>query len=72
VIRQSAGVRPVIKIDNRPIVGVHPDQPRLAVLNGLGSKGALQAPFAANQLIAYLEKGTPVHPEFDVCRKSLW
>jgi glycine/D-amino acid oxidase-like deaminating enzyme len=72
VIRQSAGVRPVIKVDNRPIVGVHPDQPRLAVLNGLGSKGALQAPFAANQLIAYLERGTPVHPEFDVCRKSLW
>jgi glycine oxidase len=72
VIRQSAGVRPVIKVDNRPIVGLHPHHPRLAILNGLGSKGALQAPFAASQLIAYLEAGTPVHPEFDVCRKSLW
>jgi len=72
VIRQSAGVRPVVKVDNRPVVGRHPQHPRLAILNGLGSKGALQAPFAANQLIAYLETGTPVHPEFDVCRKSLW
>jgi glycine oxidase len=72
VIRQSAGVRPVIKVDNRPIVGVHPHHSRLAVLNGLGSKGALQAPFAAKQLIAYLERGKSIHPEFDVCRKSLW
>jgi glycine oxidase len=72
VIGQSAGVRPVVKVDNRPIVGRHPQHPRLAILNGLGSKGALQAPFAANQLIAYLETGTLVHPEFDVCRKSLW
>jgi glycine oxidase len=72
VVGQSAGVRPVIKVDNRPIVGVHPHHSRLAVLNGLGSKGALQAPFAAKQLIAYLERGKSIHPEFDVCRKSLW
>jgi hypothetical protein len=39
---------------------------------GLGSKGALQAPFASKQLIDNLEKGRPIHPEFDVCRRSLW
>jgi glycine oxidase len=71
-IHQIAGVRPVTKADNRPIVGVHPLHSQVAVLNGLGAKGVLQAPFAARQLIAYLEEGEPIHPGFDVCRKSLW
>ena len=62
----------VVKVDNQPIVGVHPLHSRIAVFNGLGSKGVLQAPFAALQLIAYLEEGEPIHPDFDVCRKSLW
>jgi glycine/D-amino acid oxidase-like deaminating enzyme len=72
VIDQTAGVRPVIRVDNRPIVGCHPGNKRLAVLNGLGSKGVLQAPFASRQLIGSLERGEPIHPDFDVCRKSLW
>jgi glycine oxidase len=72
VINQTAGVRPVIRVDNRPIVGTHPQNRQVAVLNGLGSKGVLQAPFATIQLIGNLERGEPIHPEFDVCRKSLW
>jgi glycine oxidase len=72
VIDQTAGVRPVIRVDNRPIVGRHPGNKRVAVLNGLGSKGVLQAPFASRQLIGSLERGEPIHPDFDVCRKSLW
>jgi glycine oxidase len=72
VVKQSAGVRPVIKVDNRPIIGLHPLQSRVAVMNGLGSKGVLQAPFAARQLLAYLEAREQIHPDFDVCRKSLW
>jgi glycine/D-amino acid oxidase-like deaminating enzyme len=71
-VEQRAGVRPVIRADNRPVVGVHPRWPRLAILNGLGSKGALQAPFAAQQLIAALEEGKPVWKEIDICRPSLW
>jgi glycine oxidase len=72
VINQTAGVRPVIRVDNRPIVGLHPENRQVAVLNGLGSKGVLQVPFASRQLIGNLERGEPIHPEFDVCRKSLW
>jgi glycine/D-amino acid oxidase-like deaminating enzyme len=52
-----------------PITG---KRSRIAIFNGLGSKGALQAPFASKQLIDNLEKGRPIHPEFDVCRRSLW
>ncbi|HEY0793103.1 MAG TPA: FAD-dependent oxidoreductase [Chthoniobacterales bacterium] len=72
VIWQRAGVRPIIRVDNRPVTGVHPAHPRLAILNGLGSKGALQAPFAAKQLIAKLEENQYIHPHIDVCRVSLW
>ena len=71
-IEQRAGVRAVIRADNRPVVGVHPQWPRLAILNGLGSKGALQAPLAAQELVAALEDGKPVAEEIDICRPSLW
>ena len=69
---QRAGVRPVTRVDNRPVVGVHPRRPRLAILNGLGSKGALQAPFAAQELVSALEEGKPILKEIDLCRPSLW
>ncbi len=71
-VEQRAGVRPVTRVDNRPVVGAHPRWPRLAILNGLGSKGALQAPFAAKQLIEALEEGRPIPQEIDICRPSLW
>ncbi len=43
---QCAAVRPTPRA-YRPLVAVHPAQPRLAVFNGLGSRGALQAPLLA-------------------------
>ncbi|HEX3445368.1 MAG TPA: FAD-dependent oxidoreductase [Chthoniobacterales bacterium] len=67
-----AGIRPVTRVDNRPVVGVHPRWPQLAILNGLGSKGALQAPLAAQELVSALEEGKPILKEIDVCRPSLW
>ena len=72
IVAQRAGVRPVVRVDNRPVVGVHPRWPRLAILNGLGSKGALQAPFAAQELVSALEEGKPILKEIDLCRPSLW
>jgi 2-polyprenyl-6-methoxyphenol hydroxylase-like FAD-dependent oxidoreductase len=54
------------------LLRMHPENKRIAIFNGLGSKGALQGPFAAVQLIGYLERNQAIHPEFDVCRKSLW
>ena len=72
VIDHRAGVRAVTKVDNRPIVGVHPNWPRLAILNGFGSKGALQVPFSARQLLENLEQNEYLHSEIAVCRPSLW
>ena len=53
VIDHRAAVRPVIDA-GLPVLGRHPRFPRLAYLNGLGSKGSLLAPFFANQLAAHL------------------
>ena len=72
VTDHRAGVRAVTKADNRPIVGVHPKWPRLAILNGFGSKGALQIPFSARQLLENLERNEYLHSEIALCRPSLW
>lgn len=50
VIDHRAAVRPVVA-GNKPVFGFHPDHPRLAYFNGLGSKGALQAPYFADRLV---------------------
>lgn len=49
VLAQSAGVRPATR-DARPVIGPHPEFPRVWLLNGLGGKGALLAPLAARSL----------------------
>jgi glycine/D-amino acid oxidase-like deaminating enzyme len=49
VIGQQAAVRPTMH-DYRPVAGRHPDHPQVAVLNGLGTKGALLSPWLAEGL----------------------
>lgn len=61
----ECGVRPAAR-DRRPILGqVLENQ---AVLNGLGSRGALVAPWCAEHLIAHLFDGQPLDPEVDIAR----
>lgn len=67
VTGHHAGVRPTIR-DHRPVVGLHPLHPRVAIFNGLGSKGSLQGPWLAEQLVQLLETGKPVLPAIDVQR----
>ena len=49
VIDHAAAVRPIIR-ESRPVLGFHPEHPRIGIFNGLGSKGSLLAPFFAAQL----------------------
>lgn len=51
VLQHTAGVRPTMK-DYEPVIGQHPDQADLFVVNGLGSKGVLKAPSVAEQFLA--------------------
>ncbi len=64
---QRAGVR-VHLPDKRPVAGRHPVHQNLGVLNGLGGKGALWAPFLAQQWVRHLTHGEPFDPEIDVRR----
>ncbi|MCZ6675535.1 MAG: FAD-dependent oxidoreductase, partial [Verrucomicrobia bacterium] len=63
----QAGVRPALH-DFKPVMGRHPWFPELVIFNGLGSKGSLQAPLLAKELVDYLEDEAPLHAEADVER----
>ncbi len=65
VVEHWAGVRPAAK-DRRPLLGRV--APNIAVLNGLGSRGVMLAPWCAEQLMAYLLDGEPMDAEVDVAR----
>lgn len=67
VVGQRAGIR-VNLPDKLPVVGRHPTQPNLGVLNGLGAKGALYAPWLAQQWVAHLQSGAAFAPEVAVTR----
>ena len=67
VISQSAGFRPTTP-DRRPVIGVHPEFSQLAICNGMGSRGVLQAPFCAGLLYDHIEKGTPILQEININR----
>lgn len=59
VLEHQAAVRPTVP-DRRPLIGRHPAYEQLVLFNGMGTKGASLAPYWAAQLVAHLEKGTPL------------
>ncbi len=65
VTGQRAGIRPAAR-SKRPYIGLHPEDPSQAIINGLGAKGSLWAPWAARQLADLLLEGKPVDNEVDV------
>ncbi|NNL81113.1 MAG: FAD-binding oxidoreductase [Flavobacteriaceae bacterium] len=67
VIEQRAGIRPTVK-DRRPLVGTHPKHPKLALLNGMGSRGVLIAPYTAQILFDHLEFGKVIPEEMNLKR----
>ncbi len=67
VVGRKAGIRAMAN-QGRPLLGTHPDHPRMAFLNGLGAKGALLAPYCARLLFDHLENGTPLDPGIDIRR----
>lgn len=61
VTAQESGVR-VTAPDRRPLCGRDPREPRVGVINGLGSKGALLAPWLARQWVEHLTTGAAFDP----------
>ncbi|NRB82581.1 MAG: FAD-binding oxidoreductase [Winogradskyella sp.] len=67
VIEHLAGIRPTVK-DRRPLVGRHPEFSNLYVLNGLGTRGVMIAPYVAQELYNYIQHNKPLDPEIDINR----
>ena len=67
IISQSAGIRPTVA-GRRPLVGVHPKQTQLIILNGLGTRGVMIAPTVAKNLYNHLELNEKIDAEIDIIR----
>ena len=67
IIDHKAGIRPTVK-DRRPLVGIHPKHLKLAVLNGLGTRGVMIAPTVAKNLFNHLENNQELDKEIDIKR----
>ncbi len=69
IMGHDAAIRPTV-VDRRPLVGMHPVYNQLGVFNGMGTKGALLAPFFAQQFAKYLNDGLPLDSEVNISRFS--
>lgn len=69
VVNQVAGIRPTVK-DRRPLVGTHTKYKNVHILNGLGTRGVMIAPYIAEELFNHIEIGKPINPEIDITRFS--
>ena len=67
VVNHVAGVRPTVK-DRRPLVGKHPVHKNLFVLNGLGTRGVMIAPYVADKLFKLIENDVALDTEIDISR----
>lgn len=67
IVKHVAGIRPTV-VDRRPLVGQHPVNENLYVLNGFGSRGVLIAPDVSRQLFNNIEKGIALDPEINIQR----
>lgn len=67
VLEQNAGIRPTTP-DRRPILGAHPEHNRLFILNGLGTKGYLLAPWCIQHLCKHIFEGSPISEEVNLQR----
>ena len=69
IVGHVAGVRPAVK-DRRPLIGESPVKKNVFIFNGMGTKGALLAPYWAAHLASHLFDGQPVDSEVSLFRKS--
>ena len=71
VVEQKAGVRPTVK-DRRPLVGSHPKHPNLFLLNGMGSRGVMIAPYISKCLLDFVLEGKSLPEDIDIRRFKVY
>ena len=67
VVEHLAGVRPTVK-DRRPLLGKHHQHNHLYILNGLGTRGVLFAPYLSDKLFQFIENKTELDNEISIER----
>ncbi len=67
IVEHTAGIRPTIK-DRRPILGLHPKNKKLAIFNGLGTRGVMIAPLMARKLYQHIENNMELDKEIAIDR----
>ncbi len=67
ILEQRAGVRPTVP-DRRPMLGKHPEFPKMVIANGLGTKGYMLAPLLMHELVNHLLNGTEIDHESRIDR----
>ena len=55
-------------MERRPFVGLHPKFSNIGILNGMGTKGVMLAPYFSNHFIEHLLDGKALDKEVDVRR----
>jgi glycine oxidase len=67
IVEHIAGVRPTVK-DRRPLLGKHHLYNNLYILNGLGTRGVLFAPYLSDKLFQLIEHNTELDTEISIER----
>ncbi|MFA7326035.1 MAG: FAD-binding oxidoreductase [Candidatus Kapaibacterium sp.] len=67
VMDHQAGIRPS-SYDRRPIIGMSKLKPNAYIMNGLGTKGVMYAPYYSDMLIESIENGAVIDEEVDYKR----
>lgn len=67
VVDHVAGIRPTV-VDRKPLAGRHPIYGNMHVLNGLGSRGVMIGPWAAQLLFDQIENNIALPKEMDIER----
>lgn len=67
IIEHFAGVRPTVR-DRKPLIGTHPNFPKLHILNGLGTRGVMLGPSMAIELFNLIEHQKPLDKAIDIKR----
>lgn len=67
IIEHLAGIRPTVK-DRRPLLGRHHSHKNLYILNGMGTRGVLFAPYLSEKLYQFIENDIELDNEISINR----
>ena len=67
VVEHLAGIRPTVK-DRRPLLGRHFAEKNIYILNGMGTRGVLFAPYLSDKLYQFIENNIELDNEISINR----